>query len=78
MRPQGQLRSKQNLGGNYVITNKMTSDTNRFLHSSFAIRTWASSPRLDPVGCSQAHARKCVRLWSSYHEALSLYTTFLR
>ena len=66
-------------GGNYVITNKMTSDTNRFLHSSFAIRTWASSPRLGPVGCSEAHAQMRVRLWSSYHEALCtflIYTIF--
>ena len=66
-------------GGNYVITNKMTSDTNRFLQSSFAIRTWASSPRLGPVGCSEAHAQMRVRLWSSYHEALCtllIYTIF--
>ena len=61
-----------------VIIGPLTSNTKKScLQSSFATRTWASSPRLDPVGCSEAHARKCVRLWSSYHEALSLYTTFL-
>jgi len=78
MRPHGRLRSKQRVQGERHHRTIDVKYKKSCLQSSFATRTWASSPRLDPVGCSEAHARKCVRLWSSYHEALFLYTTFLR
>jgi len=70
MRPHGRLCSAQKVQEERQFSAIDVIIENRCLQSSFATRTWASSPRLDPVGCSEAHAQMRVRLWSSYHEAL--------
>ena len=79
MRPHGRLCSAQKVQEERQFSAIDVIIENRCLQSSFATRTWASSPRLGPVGCSEAHAQMRVRLWSSYHEALCtllIYTIF--